>query len=365
MKRRILLPAALILTASVLLTACAQQAALTAPELMEPAVVDVDTAPAAMRELYNIACYEGIVEPEVTEISFITSGVVAEVYVSIGSSVKEGDVLAQLDIKAAQSMADSLEKSIWISSQTNALTNKQSECDIEIAEIELEQLKLNEADPAEIELKEIRIEGLRNAYDSAKRMQWLSLEQSYQQLDMYQKMIDNCTIKATCDGTVLFCTAGIGSWAQANMTVLWIAEDTVSEISCEYIKPELLENAHEVYAISGGERLEITNVPYDRATYLSIVASNQTLKSNFTLNDPEAEIQNGMNAFVYVVSDYVEQALTVPVNAVKREGAEYFVYLMTQEGTQMRKTVKIGVRTTSMIQITEGLEEGDVVYVGN
>jgi multidrug efflux pump subunit AcrA (membrane-fusion protein) len=72
-----------------------------------------------------------------------------------------------------------------------------------------------------------------------------------------------------------------------------------------------------------------------------------------------------MSVFIYVINDYVPQAVTVPINAVKTEGAESFVYLITEDGTQMRKTVKVGIKTTSAAQIIDGLEEGDIVYVGN
>ncbi|NLO47476.1 MAG: efflux RND transporter periplasmic adaptor subunit [Clostridiales bacterium] len=366
MRKLIPLLTAFMLLVSVFFTACSPSESEEIPELLEPAVVDIDTATAKNQELYNIASYEGIVEPEITEYSFTTSGMIAEINVSIGSSVKEGDVIAQLDVSAAQSMVNSLEKSITNAAQVNALTNKQTECDIEIAETELLQLKANEElDQIEIELKEVKIEGLRNSYNAAIKMQQMSMEQNRKQLNMYQEMIDNCTIKATGDGTVVFCAAGIGSWAQANVTMIWVAEDTTSMISCESIKTDLVENAYDVYAMTGNGRVEVTYVPYDRATYLSLVATNQTLKSNFIINDDQSDLKNGMSVFIYVVSDYVQKALTVPINAVKTEGAESFVYLITEEGTQMRKTVKVGIKTTSVAQIIEGLKEGDIVYVGN
>jgi hypothetical protein len=222
-----------------------------------------------------------------------------------------------------------------------------------------------EPNEAEIELKKIKIEGLRNSYEAEIKMQQMSMEQNRRQLSMYRDMIENCTLRAAEDGTVIFCAAQIGSWAQTNVTMIWIANDSTSIISCESIKTDLLENAHDVYAMTGNGRVEVTYIPYDRTTYLSAVASNQQLKSNFTINDSQTHLKNGMSVFIYVINDYVPQAVTVPINAVKTEGAESFVYLITEDGTQMRKTVKVGIKTTSAAQIIDGLEEGDIVYVGN
>jgi len=72
-----------------------------------------------------------------------------------------------------------------------------------------------------------------------------------------------------------------------------------------------------------------------------------------------------MYAYIVLVDSYLPEALAVPANAVMQDGAEHYVYLVSPDGTQLRQTVKPGLKTDAYIQILEGLEEGDRVYVGS
>jgi multidrug efflux pump subunit AcrA (membrane-fusion protein) len=103
MKKRLLPFTVFMLLVSAFFTACSPSQNGEIPELLEPAVVDIDTATAKLQELYNISCYEGTVEPEISEYKFATSGMIAEINVCTGSSVKAGDILARLDVNTAQS----------------------------------------------------------------------------------------------------------------------------------------------------------------------------------------------------------------------------------------------------------------------
>jgi multidrug efflux pump subunit AcrA (membrane-fusion protein) len=90
------------------------------------------------------------------------------------------------------------------------------------------------------------------------------------------------------------------------------------------------------------------------------------MKSKFQIADSNGiEIKSGMYALVYVISDYNENVLLLPTGAVKRDNnGIYFVYKMV-DGLQVRQDIKRGLCTDALVQITEGLKEGDEVYVGN
>lgn len=356
-----------ILTAAFLtaLTLSACSGSGNVPELLEPAVVEADIAVAEVRELADIYCYEGIVKPNVEKVGFASSGLISEVFAGIGSSVKKGDVLARLDIEAIAGMAEALSADIDYAVKSNELINRQSECDIKIAETELEKLAAEGAEPDIIKLKEIEIESLKNTYSSAVALQQLSLEQSRKQLDEYERIMENSVVKAPCDGTVLYCTASAGGWVSAYSTVFWIADDSTMNIECRYIKPHEIDDAYELYGIVGGIRTEVTHIPIDRAAYMSLLASGSAAMSQFSIDSPDIGAENGMYAYIILVKEYLPEALAVPANAVMQEGAEHYVYLVSPDGSQVRRTVRPGLKTDAFIQILEGLEEGDRVYVGN
>ena len=85
--------------------------------------------------------------------------------------------------------------------------------------------------------------------------------------------------------------------------------------------------------------------------------------------DPEsfAKPQNlfvGMNAAVDVIGGRTENAVLVPVEALREIGTdEYAVFVMENDETRLR-VVAIGIMDFTSVEITSGLEEGEVVTTG-
>ena len=63
-----------------------------------------------------------------------------------------------------------------------------------------------------------------------------------------------------------------------------------------------------------------------------------------------------------VYQTYKEGVLTIPINALYRDGSGQYVYKQT-DGARVRCNVKAGMTTDTKAEIVEGLEEGDMVYV--
>jgi hypothetical protein len=213
--------------------------------------------------------------------------------------------------------------------------------------------------------KQIQIESLQNQYEADAKLFELSLEDSYKKIGELKELISKSRVTAPCDGRVVYSSAVEGAYAAAYSPLIWVADDDIY-ISCPYISSEKIEKASEVYATAAGERVEVEYEPYERAEYLSLVAAGKEPKSKFIIRDGGGlTVESGMYAVVYVISDYTENALILPAGAVKRDsGGETYVYRLVN-GAKVRQTVKKGVSTDALVQITEGLEEGAVVSVGN
>ncbi len=67
-----------------------------------------------------------------------------------------------------------------------------------------------------------------------------------------------------------------------------------------------------------------------------------------------------MTAEVDILVGIYEDVISVPVGAVTEHFERSYVYSV-QAGKSERKVVKIGHSTHSFVEITEGLQEGDVV----
>lgn len=69
----------------------------------------------------------------------------------------------------------------------------------------------------------------------------------------------------------------------------------------------------------------------------------------------------GMFARVFIVRQEAENALVVPVDAVIKESEAKV--LLVKDGKIKETPVKIGIETDSVLQITEGVAEGDIVVI--
>jgi len=73
-------------------------------------------------------------------------------------------------------------------------------------------------------------------------------------------------------------------------------------------------------------------------------------------------LKPGMSAKVEIIVDELEDVTYVPVQAVFVENSERFVFLKTLGGYK-RQTVRIGAYNNDFIELREGIEEGDEVFL--
>ncbi len=84
-------------------------------------------------------------------------------------------------------------------------------------------------------------------------------------------------------------------------------------------------------------------------------------KVNFT---GDSDIRIGMNAEVIIVEESEEDVLTIPVDAIQFTGDEQaYVNIKNDDGKIARRMVTTGITDGVKIEITEGLNEGDIVLI--
>ena len=74
------------------------------------------------------------------------------------------------------------------------------------------------------------------------------------------------------------------------------------------------------------------------------------------------QLQPGMPAYVYI-KNRLHKGLTLPANAVLRDGKSESVWIKTGEHSFKVKMVETGIEDDNNIEITSGLQNGDVVVV--
>ncbi len=357
---RLLLP----LLCLALLCSCTGTTVGEAPELLEPKGVSMDTVQVEKGAICNIDTYEGLVLPLVHELSFAEGGTVTDVAVCAGSHVKQGDLLARLDVSYVEKQLQSQKDYLSYLEKTEAITERELEIKISLAEQEKSDLRSAGAAASAIQSKDVEIRSLQNTLQETKSLYALDHEALLITVETMEQQVADSYLYAPCDGTVVTCNAKDGGYALENMSVIWLAEDSEMLISTDYISTAVLTAADRIYATVGGQQVEIAHQNMDRAEYLSKSSSGSKVSSSFTITDAKGStVENGMSAVVFVISDTVEDALIVPTAAVRNDGNTYYVYAIV-DGMQVRRNIRRGICNDALVQILEGVEEGDVVYAG-
>ncbi len=95
----------------------------------------------------------------------------------------------------------------------------------------------------------------------------------------------------------------------------------------------------------------------------ALQAGSQLLTLRGSLSNPGDQYRPGMQVFVQVPVSVNSKALTLPVDAVIRDGSGSHVWLETEPGTFKAQSVRLGAENFDRVEITEGLKEGEVAVL--
>ena len=236
----------------------------------------------------------------------------------------------------------------------------------EIAQVEEELTRVEK----EIALKENEIAQKQALLRQDKEQHALDRRTQQKELNALNASLEDNVLCAPFAGRIVYGDIlKPGSWVQAEDPIIFLADDSKLSIECDYIPVETIEAADRVYAHIGEKEYELRYIPIDPDELMSLTISGAEITSTFEIIASEEELralEAGQYAAIFLWSDYEADALVVPSGAVMYDSVERRNYVYVDEnGTRVKRTVEIGIGTTSRVQILEGLEEGDVVYVEN
>lgn len=333
------------------------------PQLLEPVGVQLDTAAAYVGEMSKITAYNASVTPYVEGLYFPVAGTVEQVHVIVGQEVRAGDVLVTLDQESQLKRLEALREEVE-AAQTDAMyADALAKIDRSILEMELQQLGEQSADKDAIALKKLDIEEFELNVRMEEELRRMELARLESELAALEAETLDATLTAPFDGQVMFLPdVKPGDHVGAYAPVVYLADDTRLTIESEYISESAMMSAHEIYALAGGGRCELIAVELDQSEYIKKMMAGETVMRKFEIASSDVELSAGMYAAVCVVSGYHEDALLVPANALYSDSTGRYVYVV-EDGARVRRNVSTGAANDWQVQITEGLEEGEIVYV--
>lgn len=122
------------------------------------------------------------------------------------------------------------------------------------------------------------------------------------------------------------------------------------------VTPESIPNLRIDGKITKISPLPINQIPWDKS-------SPRIYPADISIGDnPDPRLVNGMSVRIEIVTEVLKDVVQVPIEAVFEEKGEWLVYVKVGQEPR-RQPVKIGRASDSYVQISEGLEPGETVFL--
>ncbi|MBA2380280.1 MAG: efflux RND transporter periplasmic adaptor subunit [Blastocatellia bacterium] len=366
---------------------------------------------------------------EQTDVAPAVGGKIAEVNFDIGTYVNQGDVLVRLDPQdanirleqarsqleqqrqAVQQAEAAIEQSIAALRQTQARLGvgdgetfqirdfsqvRSTTAQLELAERELQRaerlLETGDISRAIYDQRRAQRDALLGQLDESRSNAAVAIRAintaqsqvatsraaangaraairtSEAQVSQAQKAVADTIVRAPISGYIADRAVSVGEFISPNTPNAKIA--TLVRTSTLRVRIDVSEQ--DVSKVATGQGISVQTSAYpDRSFAGRIVRIAPSLDQQSRTLSVEAEIQNvdgllkpGQFATVRITQSKPEPAVMIPVTAVRSDGAVHRVFVV-KDGAVREQLVQLGLLENDMIQVKQGVIEGDVIATSN
>ena len=284
------------------------------------------------------------------------SGYVNQMNVDFGDKVKAGQLLATLEVPELQ---DEL---------NNALAVEQhAEADYTSAHLDYTRLvAVNKEHPNLVAEQDLDTAEARDLSAAA------SVAAAKADVKKFQTLVDYTRITAPFDGVVTRRYADPGALIQAGTASDTQAKSLVRVSDNYQLRLDFPVSVDYVKYIKLGDPVEVrveslNNKPFtgtiSRFTH-DVDMDTRTMTTEIEVPNPNLELDPGMYATVVLKVERRPQALAIPTEAVTGDKKDT-VYVVTQNHEIEERIVTLGLETPDKYEVVSGLNEGDLVVIGN
>lgn len=188
------------------------------------------------------------------------------------------------------------------------------------------------------------------------------------QVDAAQKAVNDTYVKAPISGFVAERVADVGEYISPNTPNSKIA--TIVRTSVLRLRIDIPEQA--VSKIATGQNISLQVSAYPDRNFAgtvvrmspSVNATARTMVVEAEVPNPEGLLKPGQFATVRITQSKPEPAVMIPVAAVRTEGDVSRVFVI-KDGAAHEQLVQLGLLENDMIQVKQGVIEGDTVATSN
>jgi membrane fusion protein, macrolide-specific efflux system len=334
-------------------------------------------------DVVNQIEFTGRITPvEAVDLSFHTNGYVKTIFVERGEAVKEGQVLAELEVNDLENQLAQSQLSLQTSETqliaaqqliSDTLTEAQILLDIE--KIRLEQAQYNlqtnggkaqefnlRIQEQSVNLAQLKVDRLERGVDP---QLLLAVEAARLTIQRLQEQLTDAQILSPMDGVVTSINIfNAGQSVTAYTPVISVGDLSQLEVSADLFGDSgvaQLSPGMEVF-IESYERPDAAQIP-GVIRYVPTGAPGETDKTTrISLNTAPADAQLELSDLVRVktVIESKEDVLWLPPQAIRSFEGRRFVVVQDDQGLR-RVDVQTGVEGSLAVEIVSGLTEGQIV----
>ena len=365
----------------------------------QPAVIEVTTATAIMRELPKFFEATGsLTGDQQTDVAPSVAGKVVYIGVELGSFVKQGQTIVRLDdvdsklrVQQAQSQLEQAKAALRQAEEKIGLRAGQSFDPNRVPEVANARVAMNLAEKnlrrAEklIESGDISrsaFDDQKARYDQAREVYEAALSQARQNyaavataranvanaesaLNLARRTLSYANVFSPIDGYVSERVADLGEYVAPSNKVA-----TIVRINPLRVRIDIPEQA--IPSVAVGQSVSVTTSAWPDRNFSGRIArispnvtpTSRTMTIEAEIDNSGAVLKPGQFATVRILQERAAPAVLVPVRAVRTEAGVSRVFVM-KDGYARERIVQIGQTEGDLIEIRSGISADEIVATSN
>jgi len=335
--------------------------------------VTVETARASYAPIKEVVSEEGIAKAvKDINLSSEIQAKVKKLAVKEGDVVKEGQLLVELDGEVLQSQ---LEQS---KAELNVQKGRLAELEVEIEHLRktCERCKQLVADGTisrqYYDDQKAKLDTAEKRFITARA----ELERVKKSIEVQEVQLSKTKIYCPINGSVIKIETEEGEIAVPGRAIMKIVDDSEIRIEAEIAEADIgkvypgqkvfvsADSAPDKFFEGTLARIDPLALPKGEIIEVTRAAEEKVFRGIIQLDEKNPPFQPGMSIYVDFLTAFKEKALTIPAQALFSESKNTYVYTI-KEGRAVKTRVKTGLRDILVIEIVEGLNEGDEVITSD
>jgi RND family efflux transporter MFP subunit len=295
--------------------------------------------------------YTGIIEAwKSINITPDVGGKIARIHVEEGERVRKGQLLAELDTRAIRLQLEQAKAALAV-----------TEANYKDAKINMDRMERLKSENA---VSDQQYEKVKLGFEAAEAQ----LQQAQAAVNLAEYSLDVSLMKAPFSGVIASKNAEVGDVINPMMGGFAPTSGVLTLMDFSKVKIEIDASQQDIVRIKKAQPalLRVTAIPdrvfQGRVTIVNLTADSLTKKFKVEVRIDNSDMMLRPNTFGEVTLEVSthEDALVIPQKAVL-EGK--YVFMAGENNQAQKKEVALGLQNADMVEIVNGVKEGDLVVV--